>query len=79
MIRLGISINAVIMGYAGRTGYDANLAAQPPAALLGALSCRLSLQPRFFWRFVLKYYPLDVKALDMKDSSGHHAEKPGTK
>lgn len=84
MIRLGISINAVIMGATlSRTGYDANLAAQPPAALFG-LRALMSVIPAaaiLLAIFVLKYYPLDGKALlDMKDKlAAIHAEKSGTK
>jgi GPH family glycoside/pentoside/hexuronide:cation symporter len=66
MIRLGISINAVIMGRVlNITGYDANLAVQPASAVMG-LRALMSFIPACAVALalvVLRYYPLDGSRL----------------
>jgi GPH family glycoside/pentoside/hexuronide:cation symporter len=80
MIRLGISINAAIMGKVmDITGYDANLAIQPESAVTG-LRLLMSFIPAaaiVLALLVLRYYPLDGDRLAEVKSriAALHAEK----
>ena len=81
MIRLGISLNAVILGNVlVKTGYDANLAVQPDSALLG-LRFLMSFVPIVavvLAILVLRGYPLDGGRLtEIKSKlADMHASKP---
>ncbi|HHX28025.1 MAG: MFS transporter [Bacillota bacterium] len=80
MIRLGISINAVIMGRVlDITGYDANLAVQPATAVMGlrALMSFIPAAAIVLALVVLRYYPLDGSRLaEVKSQvAAMHAEK----
>ena len=80
MIRLGISINAAIMGPVMlRTGYDANLVVQPASALTG-FRLLMSLIPMVAIAaslLIFRHYPLDGRPLeDMKSKvAAMHEEK----
>ncbi len=66
MIRLGISLNAVILGNVlVRTGYDPNLAAQPDTALLGFrfLMSFIPVAAIVLATLVVRGYPLDGERL----------------
>jgi GPH family glycoside/pentoside/hexuronide:cation symporter len=80
MIRLGISINAAIMGpIMVRTGYNANLASQPASALLGFrfLMSFIPIAAIAIALLVLRRYPLDGEKLeDVKRTvAAMHAQK----
>lgn len=80
MIRLGISINAAIMWpMMSRTGYDANLAVQPPSALMGfrLLMSVIPILAICIALAILRHYPLDGKRLrEVKaEVEAMHAEK----
>ncbi len=82
MIRLGISINAAIMGpIMVKTGYDANLAVQPASAQMGfrVLMSFIPIAAIVIALAVLRYYPLDGKYLEeIKTKVAMlHAEKAG--
>ncbi|MGE5579501.1 MAG: MFS transporter [Bacillota bacterium] len=67
MIRLGISINAAIMGpVMVRTGYDAGLAVQPASALTGfrLLMSVIPMAALGLALIVFRYYPLDGETLE---------------
>lgn len=67
MIRLGISLNAVIMGAVlQRFGYNANLAVQPASALLGMrlLMTAIPMAAVALALLIFRYYPLDGKTLE---------------
>lgn len=80
MIRLGISINAVIMGSVlVRTGYDANLAVQPASAIFGLrlLMSFIPVAAIALGLLILRNYPLEGEKLaEIKGKvSAMHAEK----
>jgi len=80
MIRLGISINAVIMGKVmDATGYNPNLAVQPESAVVG-IRLLMSFIPAaaiILSLIVLRFYPLDGPRLAEVKSriAALHAEK----
>ena len=80
MIRLGISINAAIMGpIMVKTGYDPNLTVQPASALMG-FRLLMSVFPIIAMAlalFTLRYYPLDGERLEeiKRRVAAMHAEK----
>jgi len=66
MIRLGISINAAIMGpVMVKTGYDATLAVQPATALTGfrLLMSAIPMAAMALALVVFRFYPLDGETL----------------
>ncbi len=80
MIRLGISINAIIMGFVlQRSGYDADLAVQPAKALMGLrlLMSAVPVMAIALALLVFRAYPLHGHKLrEVKDRvSAMHAEK----
>ncbi|MEX0975368.1 MAG: MFS transporter [Bacillota bacterium] len=82
MIRLGISINAAIMGpIMLRTGYNANLGVQPASALMGfrILMSFIPMAAIAAGILILRHYPLDGRNLDevKRKVAMIHAEKAG--
>jgi len=84
MIRLGISINAAIMGpIMARTGYDAHLGVQPAGAIMGFrfLMSFIPMAAIVIALLVLRHYPLEGGRLrEVKAKvAAMHAEKAGRK
>jgi GPH family glycoside/pentoside/hexuronide:cation symporter len=80
MIRLGISVNAAIMGpIMTRTGYNANLAVQPASALMGFrfLMSFIPVAAIALALVILRQYPLDGEKLEAvkRRVAAMHAEK----